>query len=97
MCWTGGGAGYLLQLVSNTSPLRSLEEQSPPCPFFAPYLMGDIDAALGPGVGIAVSTYALLPLFLTRLWFKFYIGAGGGLSLGLCLAGFDPLPGEEYI
>ena len=46
--------------------------------------MIDLDAALGPGVGVAYNT---IGFFCHRIWLKFYIGAGGGLAFSICVIG----------
>jgi hypothetical protein len=46
-----------------------------------PAFMLDLDAALGPGFGIAYNT---IGFGCHRLWLKFYLGAGGGLAASAC-------------
>lgn len=74
--WYNGPGGIRRRLDDNDDDIL-------PVPFF----MADIDAAIGPGVGIGYSTLAFL--LINRLWFKFYIGAGGGLALSLCIVSLD--------
>ena len=85
----GAGAGYLLQIAWGCAEssgnvgesLARMDRQEGGIGL--PSLMTDLDAAVGLHLGIGFSS--IFGLF-NRLWFKFGLGAGGGLALSFCLS-----------